>query len=140
IGDGRGAEGVRGHAFRLISEERDMGKGFGGRGGFGGLGDMVKLMKQAQKMQEDMLKAQEELAYGRIEATSGGGVVKATVDGKGKLITLEIKREAVDPDDVEMLQDLLVSDINEAEDKAESLQQDRMQDVTGGMGLPPGLF
>ena len=117
-----------------------MGRGFGGRGGFGGLGDMANLMKQAQKMQEDMIAAQEELASARVEATSGGGVVKAIVDGKGRLVNLEIKAEAVDPDDVEMLQDLLVSAIREAEEKADEIQTERMQSLTGGVGLPPGLF
>ena len=117
-----------------------MGRGFGGKGGFGGLGDINKLMKQAQQMQEDMLAAQEELQNARVEATSGGGVVKAVVDGKGHLITLEIKPEAVDPDDVEMLQDLLITAINEAEDKAEKLQEEKMKGAAGGLGLPPGLF
>ncbi len=116
-----------------------MGKGFG-RGGFGGLGDMAKLMKQAQKMQQDMLQAQEELQNARVEATSGGGAVRAVVNGKGKLVALEIKPEAVDPDDVEMLQDLLVSAIKEAEEKAEEQELERMQGLTGGLGLPPGMF
>jgi DNA-binding YbaB/EbfC family protein len=117
-----------------------MGRGFGGRGGFGGLGDISKLMKQAQKMQDDMLAAQEELQTARIESTAGGGVVKAVVDGKGKLVSLEIKPEAVDPDDVEMLQDLLITAIKDAEEKAEALETERMQGVAGGAGLPPGLF
>src|SRR5438105_12523160 len=117
-----------------------MGKGFGGLGrGLGGLGDMAKLMKQAQKMQDDMLKAQEELQNARIEATSGGGVVKAVVDGKAKLVSLEIKPEAVDPDDVEMLQDLIITAIKEAEDKAEEMETEKMQSLTGGLGLPPGM-
>jgi DNA-binding YbaB/EbfC family protein len=118
-----------------------MARGFGGRGGFGGLGDVAKLMKQAQQMQENMLAAQEELENARVEATAGGGVVKAVVNGKGKLVSLEIKPEAVDPDDVEMLQDLLIAAIQEAEEKAEELAEEKMQAVTGGLGgLPPGLF
>jgi len=118
-----------------------MARGFGGRGGFGGMGDMMKLMKQAQKMQEDMVAAQEELESARVEATSGGGVVKAVVSGKGRLLALEIKPEAVDPTDVEMLQDLIVAAIQEAEAKAEDLAEERMQDVTSALGgLPPGLF
>lgn len=118
-----------------------MGRGFGGRGGFGGLGDMAGLLKKAQKMQEDMAAAQEELQEARVEATSGGGVVKAVVNGKGRLVSLEIKPEAVDPDDVDMLQDLLVSAIQQAEDKAEALQTERMQQAAGALGgLPPGLF
>jgi DNA-binding YbaB/EbfC family protein len=117
-----------------------MGKGFGGRGGFGGLGDIAKLMKEAQKMQDNMQTAREELQNARVESTSGGGAVKAVVDGEGKLITLTLSKEAVDPDDVEMLQDLIVTAIKDAEEKAEELQKERMQSVTGGMGLPPGLF
>jgi DNA-binding YbaB/EbfC family protein len=116
-----------------------MAKGFGA-GGFGGLGDMSKLMKQAQKMQQDMVELQEELATSRVEATSGGGVVKAVVNGKGKLLELEIKPEAVDPDDVEMLQDLIITAIKEAEDKADEIETKSMQGLTGGMGLPPGLL
>src|SRR5438445_13716043 len=94
-----------------FGQEKIMGRGFGGRGGFGGLGDINKLMKQAQKMQDDMMVAQEELKSARIESTAGGGVIKAVVDGKGKLVNLEIKPEAVDPDDVEMLQDLIIAAI-----------------------------
>lgn len=115
-----------------------MGRGFGK--GFGGLGDMAKLMKQAQKMQADMVVAQEALEQERVEATSGGGVVRAVVSGKGKLIELFVKREAVDPDDVEMLQDLIVTAIRDAQDRAEALQAERMESLTGGVGLPPGIF
>lgn len=117
-----------------------MGRGFGGRGGFGGLGDMGKLMKQAQKMQEDMLAEQERLKDERIESTAGGAV-KAVVDGKGRLVSVEIQKEAVDPDDVEMLQDMLVLAIKEAQEIAEEQQEERMQKIAGGLGnLPPGLF
>jgi DNA-binding YbaB/EbfC family protein len=117
-----------------------MARGFGGRGGFGGLGDMTKLMKQAQKLQEEMLAAQEELEEARVEATAGGGMVKAIVSGKGKLIGLEIKPEVVDPEDVEMLEDLIVAAVQEAEAKATELEMEKMQGLTGGVGLPPGLF
>jgi|YelNatPaOPRAMG01_1025707.scaffolds.fasta_scaffold40448_4 DNA-binding YbaB/EbfC family protein len=117
-----------------------MSKGFGGGAGFGGLGDMNKLMKQAQKMQQDMLDAQEKLEEIRVEATSGGGMVKAIMTGKGKLVDIEIKPEAVDPDDVEMLQDLIITAIREAEDKAEETQTEIMKGVTGGINLPGGLF
>lgn len=111
-----------------------------GRGGFGGMGDMMKLAKMAQKMQDDMLAAQQELEEARIEATSGGGMVKAVVTGKGKLVALEIKPEAVDPDDVEMLQDLILTAVKEAEEKAEAQEKERMEGlVPGGMGLP-GIF
>jgi nucleoid-associated protein EbfC len=119
-----------------------MGRGFGkgGFGGLGGLGDMAKLMKQAKQMQDDMVTAQEELQNARVEATSGGGVVKAVVNGKGKLVSLEIKPEAVDPDDVEMLQDLIITAIKEAEEKAEEQETEKMQGLTQGIGLPPGMF
>ncbi len=119
-----------------------MGRGFGGRGGggFGGMPDMGKLMKDMQKMQDDMANAQEELVNARVEATSGGGVVKAIVTGKGKLVSLEIKPEAVDPDDVEMLQDLLITAINEAEERAEEQETVKMKGLTKGLNLPPGLF
>ncbi len=108
--------------------------------GFGGLGDMAKLMKQAQKMQSDMVEAQKELEESRVEATSGGGVVKAVVSGKGKLVSVTINPDVVDPADVEMLQDLIVSAIREAEEKAEAIELDKMQSMTGGMNLPQGLF
>jgi DNA-binding YbaB/EbfC family protein len=116
---------------------RQGGKGFGGLGGFG---DIAKLMKQAQRMQDDMVKAQEELANARLEGTAGGGAVKAVVNGKGRLISIAISREAVDPQDVEMLEDLVVSAINDAEDRAEEHQKDQMQGVVGDVPLPPGLF
>jgi nucleoid-associated protein EbfC len=115
-----------------------MGRGFGR--GFGGLGDMAKLMKDMQKMQQEMLETQEELQSTRVEATSGGGAVKAVVNGKGRLVDLEIKPEAVDPDDVEMLQDLIVTAIKEAEERAEEMEKTKMEGLTSGMALPPGLF
>ncbi|HSV72277.1 MAG TPA: YbaB/EbfC family nucleoid-associated protein [Chthonomonadales bacterium] len=117
-----------------------MGRGFGGKGGMGGLGDMAKLAKMAQKMQDDMVAAQRAMEDARIEATSGGGVVKAVVNGKGRIIAVEIKPEAVDPDDVEMLQDLIVSAVSEAQEQAEAAQTAHMQGLAGGMDLPPGLF
>jgi DNA-binding YbaB/EbfC family protein len=117
-----------------------MGRGFGGRGGFGGMPDMGKLMRDMQKMQSDMVAKQEELQDARIEATTGGGVVKAVVNGKGRLVGLEISPEAVDPDDVEMLQDLIVTAIREAEERAEEQEKAAMESLTGGIALPPGLF
>lgn len=117
-----------------------MARGFGGRGGFGNFADMARLAKQVQQVQADMAKAQEELEAARVEATSGGGAVKAIVSGKGKLIALEISPDAVDPEDVEMLQDLIVSAVREAEEAAEKAAEERMQGIAGGIGLPPGLF
>ena len=82
-------------------------------GGFGG-GNMQQLMRQAQKMQENMTKAQEELDAKEYEATSGGGMVTCKVSGKRELLSLSIKPEAVDPDDVEMLEDMVMAAVNEA--------------------------
>ena len=106
---------------------------------FGGMGNIGNLMKQAKKMQEDMQRVQAELADERVEATSGGGVVKAVVSGSGELIEVKIDRQVVDPDDVEMLEDLVTTAIREASEKAKELAAERMQEVTGGLGLP-GMF
>ena len=91
-----------------------MAKGFGGRGGMGGMGMNANMLKQAQKMQQDMMRMQQELQEKEYEAAAGGGVVTATVTGKRELKALEIDPEAVDPDDVEMLQDMIVAAVNEA--------------------------
>ncbi len=101
-----------------------------------GLGD---LMKQAKKMQEDQVKLQEELAEMKMEATSGGGMVTAYVNGKGELLDIKIDPQCVDPDDVEMLQDLVVSAVREALEKVESIKVEKLQELTGGINIP-GLF
>lgn len=101
---------------------------------------MAKLMKQAQKMQSDMAEAQKEMESLRVEATAGGGAVSATVNGKGALIGITIKPEAVDPEDVEMLQDLVVTAVRDAQARAEAIQEETMKGITGSMGLPPGLM
>ena len=105
-----------------------------GGGGGGGMSNM-NMMKQAQKMQQDMLKMQEELDAKEFEATSGGGVVKATVTGNRELSALEIRPEAVDPEDVEMLQDMIVAAVNEALRQAETAASENMMRLTGGMNL-----
>lgn len=114
------------------------------KGKFGGLGggmNMQTMIKQAQKMQQDMLKAQEEIAVMETEATAGGGAVKAVVQGTNVLKALEIKPEVVDPDDVEMLQDLVIAAVNEAFRLAGEKSGESMKKVTGGMsGSMPGLF
>jgi len=111
------------------------------KGGFpGGMGNMNNLMKQAKKMQDQMAKMQEELEDKTVEATVGGGVVTVTANGKKEVIDITIQPEAVDPDDVEMLQDLVVAAVNEALRKADELTQSEMSKITGGMGLPGGLF
>ena len=114
-----------------------MAKGFGSRGmgGMGG-GMNMNMIKQAQKMQQDMMRMQQELQEKEYEAAAGGGVVSATVNGKHELKNLVIDPEAVDPDDVEMLQDLFVAAVNEAMRAADSDAANTMQKLTGGLGLP----
>lgn len=111
-----------------------MAKG-GFRGGMGG-GMNMNMIKQAQKMQQDMLKAQEELEAAEFEASAGGGVVKAVANGKRELLSIVIEPDAVDPDDVEMLQDLIIAAVNEAMRKAETAMTESMAKITGGLGLP----
>ncbi len=114
-----------------------MAKGFNSRGmgGMGG-GNMNNMIRQAQKMQQDMLKAQEELESKTYEAAAGGGVVSAAVSGKKELVSVAIDPEAVDPDDVEMLQDLIVAAVNEALRKASDDAASQMSRLTGGLNLP----
>lgn len=113
-----------------------MAKGFNSRGmgGMGG-GNMNSMIRQAQKMQQDMLKAQEELEAKTYKAGAGGGVVTATVSGKKELVSVAIDPEAVDPEDVEMLQDLVVSAVNEALRQADEAMEAGMNGVTGGLNL-----
>jgi len=96
-------------------------------------------MKQAQMMQQRMAKLQEEATNRTATASVGGGVVTATVTGKNQLVSLEIKKEAVDPEDVEMLQDLVVAAVNEALAKVQADMAQEMSKVTGGISIP-GLF
>ena len=114
-----------------------MAKG-GYRGGMGG-GMNMNMIKQAQKMQQDMLKMQEDLESKEYDATAGGGMVKAVVNGKHELLSLSIHPEAVDPEDVEMLQDMVVAAVNEAMRKAEAEAAQNMSKLTGGLNLG-GLF
>jgi len=108
--------------------------GFRG-GGYGGGGMNMNMMKQAQKMQEDLLKMQAEMEEKTYSAKSGGGVVTAVVTGKRELAELIIQPDAVDPDDVEMLQDLILAAVNEALRKAESHASESMSKLTGGLNL-----
>jgi len=101
-----------------------------------GLGNM---MRQAQMMQQKMARLQEELVGKEVEAAAGGGMVSARVNGKQQLLEIKIDPAAVDPDDVEMLQDLVVAAVNEAIKKSQELAQQEMGKITGGMNLP-GLF
>ena len=116
-----------------------MAKGFGGRGGMGMGGMNMNMLKQAQKMQQDMMKMQQELQEKEYEAKAGGGMVSATVNGKHELVGLEINPEAVDPDDVEMLQDMVMAAVNEAMRTADAEAANNMSRLTGGMNLG-GLF
>ncbi len=93
-------------------------------------------MKQAQKMQERMLRMQEELATKTVEATAGGGMITAVVNGKYELVSLKIEREVVDPEDIEMLQDLIVAAVNEGVRKSQEMAQEEMAKVTGGLNIP----
>lgn len=114
-----------------------MGKGGFPRGGMGmGGGNMQQMLKQAQKMQENMLKAQKEAEEKEVEVSSGGGVVTVKANGKKRIVELVIQPEVVDPDDIEMLQDLVVAACNEALTKADELVQSEMNKVTGGINLP----
>jgi len=108
--------------------------GFRG-GGFGGGGMNMNMLKQAQKMQDDLLKMQAEMEEKSYSAQSGGGAVTAVVSGKRELSELIIEPDAVDPEDVEMLQDLIVAAVNEALRKAETSMTDSMSQLTGGLNL-----
>jgi DNA-binding YbaB/EbfC family protein len=105
----------------------------------GGMGNMNQMMKQVKKMQEQMLKAQEELQHKTVEGSAGGGVVSVTVNGHKKVLSVKIKPEAVDPDDVEMLQDLVLTAVNDALTKAEEMANQDIGRFTGGLNIP-GLF
>ncbi|HEY9855185.1 MAG TPA: YbaB/EbfC family nucleoid-associated protein [Stenomitos sp.] len=105
----------------------------GGMGGMGGM-DMQKLMKQAQKMQEDLLKAQENLGSQTVEGTSGGGAVTVVANGHKEITAVRIKPEAVDPEDIETLEDLVLTAIRDAQGKANALAENQM-----GSMMPPGM-
>lgn len=102
-------------------------------------GGMGNLMKQAQQMQQKMLKMQEEMAQRTIEASVGGGMVTVTANGKAEVLRIKIEPQVVDPDDVEMLEDLVLAGVNEALRKAQEMVADEMSKLTGGMKIP-GLF
>ena len=114
-----------------------MAKG-GFRGGYGGMGGMnqANMMKQAQKMQQELAKMQAELEASSFTATAVGGAVKATVSGKRELTGLEIDPDAVDPEDVEMLQDMVIAAVNEAMRKVDEASSTNMSKITGMKGLP----
>jgi DNA-binding YbaB/EbfC family protein len=100
---------------------------------------MGNLMKQAQQMQQRIVKLQEELAQRTVEASVGGGMVTVTVNGKSEVLRIKIEPQAVDPDDIDMLEDLIVAGVNEAHRKAQEMVAEEMSKLTGGMKIP-GLF
>ena len=116
-----------------------MAKG-GFRGGMPGGMNQAAMMKQAQKMQQELLRMQQEQEAKTFTAKAGGGMVAATVNGKHELTALEINPEAVDPDDVEMLQDMIIAAVNEAMRTADSEAANNMSKLTGGLGGLGGLF
>ena len=105
----------------------------------GGMGNMQAMMKKVQKMQNDMLKAQEELKKRTVEATVGGGAVTVVVSGRKELVSIKINPDAVDLEDIEMLEDMIVSAVNEVLRKADEAQASNLKSLTGGMSIP-GLF
>jgi DNA-binding YbaB/EbfC family protein len=98
--------------------------------------NLNKLMKQAQKMQEQMAKTQAELEDKTIEVEAGGGKVKVTANGAGEVISIKIDREIVDPNDVEFLEEVVLSGVKQAIEKGKALAQSEMTKITGGLGLP----
>jgi nucleoid-associated protein EbfC len=102
----------------------------------GGMGNMQNMMKQMQKMQKQMAEAQEELGQQKIEGSAGGGMVTVVVTGHKEVVDVKINPEAVDPDDVEMLQDLVLAATNDALKKVEELTNNKMGQFTKGMNLP----
>jgi len=101
--------------------------------------NMQKLMKQAQKMQQDMARAQEELRQTEVEGAAGGGMVKVVANGANEILAISINPEIVDPEDVEMLEDMVLAAVKDALNNAQNLATERMASVTGGMNMP-GMF
>ncbi len=97
---------------------------------------MGKMMKQAQKLQAQMMKMQEELGEKTVEASSGGGMVKVVANGKQQIASIQIEKEVVDPDDVEMLQDLVLAAVNDALAKSQEMVSSEMGKLTGGLNIP----
>ena len=97
---------------------------------------MGNMMKQAQKLQSKMLKLQEELADKEVETSAGGGMIKVTANGKQQIVSISIEKEVVDPEDVDMLQDLILAAVNDALAKAQEMVSEEMGKLTGGFNLP----
>ncbi|MGI6575905.1 MAG: YbaB/EbfC family nucleoid-associated protein [bacterium] len=105
-----------------------------------GFGNMNKMMKQVQKLQANMAKLQAELAERVVEASAGGGAVTVKARGDNELVEIKIDTEVVDPEDMEMLEDMVLAAANEALRKARDMVAEEMGKLTGGLNLPPGLF
>ena len=107
-----------------------------------GMPNMGKLMKQAQQLQSKMAKMQEELSEKTVEASAGGGMIIAVANGRQELVSIQIEQEVIDPDDAEMLQDLIMAAVNDALNRAKEMMNEEMGKVTQGMNIPgmPGMF
>jgi len=103
-------------------------------------GGMNKIMKQLQKAQAEMGRMQEELAEKTVESSSGGGAVRVVANGQKKLVSLQIDPAAIDEDNREMLEDMIIAAVNEAFNRVDEMVSSEMQKLTGGMNLPPGMF
>jgi nucleoid-associated protein EbfC len=111
-----------------------------GFGNMGNLGNMGGMMKQVQKAMEQAQKMEQELAALQVEGSAGGGMVKVVATGAGQIEAVQIDPQVVDPEDVEMLQDLIVSAIRDAMEKSAQIKQERIGQLAGGLPIPPGLF
>ena len=109
-------------------------------GGMGNMGNMAGMMKKVQKLQADMAKLQEELKKKTVDVSAGGGAVKIVMNGEKQVESLHLDPAAVDPEDVEMLQDLILTAVNEAVKKIDDLMASEMGKLTGGLNLPPGMM
>lgn len=107
---------------------------------FGNKAQMQNMLKKAKKMQEELQKKQEELKKQTVDVSVGGGAVSLTMNGEKQITALKIAKDAIDPDDPEMLEDLITTAVNEAGKKADEMVQKSMSQVTGGLGLPGGMF
>ena len=109
-------------------------------GGMGNMGNMAGMMKKVQKLQADMAKLQEELKKKTVDVSAGGGAVKIVMNGEKQVESLHLDPAAVDPEDVEMLQDLTLTAVNEAVKKIDDMMASEMEKLTGGLNLPPGMM
>lgn len=109
-------------------------------GGMGNMGNMSGMMKKVQKLQADMAKMQEEVKKRTVDVSAGGGAVKIVINGEKQIQSLKIDPAAVDPADIEMLEDLIAAAVNESIKKVDDMMSQEMGKLTGGLGLPPGMF